>query len=145
MAESGEPAQRMAFIGNGDCYTWQDWQRAIDAGVDTTMIARGALIKPWIFEEIEVRQTLDKSSSERLDMLRSFANFGLDHWGSDTFGLNITRRFLCEFLSFFTKYVPVGVVPDYQPLHDRPPTWEPRNDMETATVESVCGRLDQSH
>ena len=130
VAEYGELPQRMAFIGNGDCYTWQDWQRAIDSGVDTTMIARGALIKPWIFEEIEVRQNIDKSSSERLDMLRSFANFGLDHWGSDTFGLNITRRFLCEFLSFFTKYVPVGILPEYRPLHDRPPTWEPRNDME---------------
>jgi hypothetical protein len=29
-----------------------------------------------------------------------FAEYGLSHWGSDTIGINTTRRFLCESLSF---------------------------------------------
>jgi tRNA-dihydrouridine synthase 3 len=73
--------QRLAFLGNGDVNSYVDWERAIDGGgVDTCMIARGAIIKPWIFEEIEARQHLDKSATERLEMLRTFAYRGLEHW-----------------------------------------------------------------
>jgi len=78
--EYGE-TQRMAFLGNGDVYSFTDYYNAIEnSGVDTTMIARGAIIKPWIFEEIQQRQHLDKSATERLDMLRQFAHWGLEHW-----------------------------------------------------------------
>ena len=44
------------------------------------MIARSAIIKPWIFEEVQQRQHIDKSASERLDMLKQFAYWGLEHW-----------------------------------------------------------------
>jgi hypothetical protein len=44
------------------------------------MIARSAIIKPWIFEEIESRQHIDKSATERLEMLKQFAHWGLEHW-----------------------------------------------------------------
>lgn len=46
------------------------------------MIARGAIIKPWIFEEIQQRQHIDKAATERLDMLKQFAYWGLEHWVS---------------------------------------------------------------
>lgn len=59
----------MAFVGNGDIYTYEDWNRQMRSGVDGCMIARGALIKPWIFEEIGAQQHLDKSGSERIEML----------------------------------------------------------------------------
>lgn len=71
---------RMAFVGNGDVNSFVDWEAAVAAGVDTCMIARGGIIKPWIFEEIEARQHLDKSATERLEMLRQFAHWGLEHW-----------------------------------------------------------------
>lgn len=121
------------IIGNGDIFSWEDWYDHLEkTKVDTCMIARGALIKPWIFEEIDSKQYLDKSASERLEYIKQYVNFGLQHWGSDLFGVNQTRRFLCEWLSFTHRYVPVGLL-EYLPpkLNDRPPAWKGRNDLET--------------
>ena len=39
-------------------------------------------------------------SGRRLDILKNFVTYGLEHWGSDQRGVNTTRRFLLEWLSF---------------------------------------------
>lgn len=121
------------LIGNGDCFTHEDWyEHTARQGVDTVMIARGALIKPWIFEEIEAQQYLDKSSTERLRIIEDYAKYALQHWGTDEFGINTSRRFLCEFLSFTYRYIPVGILEKLPPkLNQRPPKWRGRDDMET--------------
>ncbi|KAJ4126230.1 tRNA-dihydrouridine synthase 3 [Fusarium oxysporum] len=124
---------RMYFLGNGDCYSHTEYYEHIEkARVDTVMIGRGALIKPWLFEEIEKGQYLDKSSSERLRYIEKFVRYGLDAWGSDELGIGFTRRFLLEWLSFTHRYVPIGLL-EYLPpcLNDRPPKYEGRDEMET--------------
>lgn len=125
--------QRTQFVGNGDIFNFEDWYNATSKpGIDSVMVARGALIKPWIFEEIEAQQYLDKSASERLDILRTYANFALEHWGTDEYGVGLARRFMCEFLSFTHRYIPIGILEKLpQKLNQRPPQWRGRNDLET--------------
>ncbi|KAI0438035.1 hypothetical protein F4803DRAFT_536465 [Xylaria telfairii] len=124
---------RIYFIGNGDCYSHVDYFDHIEnAKVDSVMIARGAMIKPWIFEEIERGQYLDKSASERLSYVEKFVRYGLEAWGSDEIGLGHTRRFLLEWLSFSCRYIPIGVLEHLPPsIQDRPPKYRCRDDLET--------------
>ncbi|KAL4806480.1 hypothetical protein BDV18DRAFT_137661 [Aspergillus unguis] len=135
-----EPEERLRpngkktwFLGNGDCYSHIDYEDHIKhAGVDSVMVGRGALIKPWLFEEIQTGQYLDKSASERLAYIEKFAKNGLETWGSDEYGIGITRRFLLEWLSFTCRYVPIGLL-DHLParINDRPPQFRGRNELET--------------
>ncbi|CAL8080690.1 unnamed protein product [Calicophoron daubneyi] len=121
------------IFGNGDVLSYEDYiQRKEASGVAGIMIARGALIKPWIFTEIREARTWDISSNERFDILRDYTNYGLDLWGSDTRGVETTRRFLLEWLSFLYRYIPYGLLErGPQRINERPPTYFGRNDLET--------------
>lgn len=121
------------FIGNGDILSHIDYDTHLnDAGVDACMIARGALVKPWIFEEIATNQYLDKSASERLGYIEQFVRNGLEYWGSDEVGVGTTRRFLLEWLSFNCRYVPIGILEHLPPkFGERPPAFRGRSDLET--------------
>lgn len=125
--------QKINFIGNGDCYNFDDWYKAIENPyIDSVMVARGALIKPWIFEEVNSQQYLDKSSTERLEIVKTYAQFAMEHWGTDEYGIALSRRFLCEFLSFFHRYIPYGILERYPiKLNERPENWKGRDDLET--------------
>lgn len=151
-------------IGNGDVHGWQDHVKALESGeVVTTYVARGALIKPWIFTEIKERRDWDISAAERLDIVRQYVRNGLEvrwlfrkwplcsplsplsqtrrllartiacqHWGSDSQGVENTRRFLLEWLSFAHRYIPAGlleVLP--QRSNWRPSAFVGRSDLET--------------
>lgn len=124
---------KMYFLGNGDCFSHVDYYNHIEnAKVDSVMIGRGALIKPWLFEEIQKGQYLDKSASERLTYIEKFARYGLEAWGSDELGIGFTRRFLLEWLSFSCRYIPIGLLEHLPPsINQRPPAYHGRNDLET--------------
>ncbi|QDS70801.1 hypothetical protein FKW77_004537 [Venturia effusa] len=129
---------KVYFIGNGDCYSHVDYNTHIEqAGVDGIMIGRGALIKPWLFEEIASNQYLDKSATERLAYVEKFCKFGMQTWGSDEMGIGTTRRFLLEWLSFTCRYVPIGILERLPPkLNERPPPYKGRNELETLLASS---------
>lgn len=124
----------LQVLGNGDIFSYLDWnkRKADCPELSSCMIARGALVKPWIFTEIKEQRHWDISSGERLDILKNFVRFGLEHWGSDTKGVETTRRFLLEWLSYTCRYIPVGlldIIP--QRLNWRPPSYHGRDDLET--------------
>eukprot|EP00210_Caulerpa_lentillifera_P000196 g191.t1 len=133
----------LQLIGNGDIFSFTDWETHMEASSDTLatcMIGRGALIKPWIFTEIHERRHWDISATERLEMLKTFTSRGLEHWGSDEIGVEKTRRFLLEWLSFLYRYVPVGILEVLpQRIHSRPPAAFGRTDLETLFL-SDCSR-----
>lgn len=128
-------------FGNGDILSYEDYKQRRDIAptVQGVMIGRGALIKPWIFTEIKEQKLWDISSSERFDIIRKFTNFGLEHWGSDNQGVENTRRFLLEWLSFLYRYIPVGLLErPPQKINERPPTYFGRNDLETLMASGNC-------
>ncbi|NXR72645.1 DUS3L synthase, partial [Pycnonotus jocosus] len=139
IAECARLASPMPLFGNGDILSYEDANRAMQMGVSGIMIARqvqggvlGALIKPWLFTEIKEQRHWDISSSERFDILKDFTNYGLEHWGSDTQGVEKTRKFLLEWLSFLCRYIPVGLLEHLpQKINERPPYYLGRDYLET--------------
>ena len=127
------PPPQIPVIGNGDIYSSAEWEahKAMGSLSTCCMLARGALIKPWLPTEIKERRDWDISASERLDVLKEFTKFGLEHWGSDQKGVNNVRRFLLEWLSFLHRYVPVGVLEQGMLLTDKVPHFCGRNGLET--------------
>ncbi|NXG68522.1 DUS3L synthase, partial [Baryphthengus martii] len=136
IAECAKIASPMPLFGNGDILSYEDANRAMQTGVSGIMIARqvpvGALIKPWLFTEIKEQRHWDISSGERFEILRDFTNYGLEHWGSDTQGVEKTRKFLLEWLSFLCRYIPVGLLEHLpQKINERPPYYLGRDYLET--------------
>jgi len=122
------------LIGNGDLSNYQDAIRIYDTSkVSSLMIARGALIKPWIFTEIKEKRVWDITPQERLDLYKDYVNYGLDHFGSDEIGVNNTRKFLLNWLSFTHRYIPAGLLEDgyVHKMNERPPQFFGRSEMET--------------
>lgn len=134
--ECARGVKNIPVIGNGDIFSYQDYQAIKEnyKHVSSVMIGRGALIKPWLFKEIKEGTSYDISSQERLEMIKKYVNYGLEHWGSDTKGVETTRRFLLEWLSFLYRYVPHGIIL-YPPqkINQRPETdfYLGRDDLET--------------
>jgi tRNA-dihydrouridine synthase 3 len=59
-----------------------------------------------------------------------FFLFSFSHFGSDTTGVNTTRRFLCEALSFQHRYVPIGLLEQLPGrINDRAPAFRGRNEL----------------
>ncbi|XP_055592092.1 tRNA-dihydrouridine(47) synthase [NAD(P)(+)]-like [Uranotaenia lowii] len=139
--QCAQQAKSIPVFGNGDIYNYADYEKVRQdtpeiAGV---MIGRGALIKPWIFQEIKDQKPSDPSSSERMEMLKRFVNYGLEHWGSDTKGVESTRRFFLEWQSFLYRYVPYGLLErPPQKINQRPELFRGRDDLETLMASPNC-------
>jgi tRNA-dihydrouridine synthase 3 len=130
----GSSTNHVFFIGNGDIYSTEHYNSHFEPehSVSACMLARGALIKPWLFEEITSKVPyLDKTGTERLSYIEKFCRYGLEAWGSDEVGVGQTRRFLLEWLSFSCRYVPVGLLEVLPPnIQDRAPRFRGRTELE---------------
>ena len=105
------------IIGNGDLL----FPHEIDAarqrsGCHAVMVARAALVKPWIFREARSGYW-DISGEERVALYRRYATLAREHWGDDEHGLARVRTFIKWHLDFWCRYAPRdpdGVYPSMQ-------------------------------
>ena len=53
-----EDYRKIPIIGNGDVFSYTDYEEKVaqDGVMNTAMLARGALIKPWLPTEIKERR-----------------------------------------------------------------------------------------
>ncbi|KAK7580445.1 hypothetical protein V9T40_001074 [Parthenolecanium corni] len=139
--ECAKLAGDIPVFGNGDILSFDDYYEKLEKfpHISGALIARGALYKPWLFTEIKERRHWDISSSERFDIIKKYVNYGLEHWGSDDKGVENTRRFLLEWLSFLHRYIPVGLLErPPQKINQRPPVYKGRDDLETLFASPNC-------
>jgi tRNA-dihydrouridine synthase 3 len=139
---------RIPVIGNGDLLYPEDIVRArAVSGCRNVMVARGALIKPWIFAEAAGRP-FDESPEARLAVYRRYAALGLAHWGTDERGREKFKPFLVWHLGFWCRFVPRQADGSYVPMQERAAHLAPRSPLEAllaradpATHSWVADRL----
>jgi tRNA-dihydrouridine synthase 3 len=95
-------------VGNGDILThYEARDRMARSGVTSVMLARGALIKPWLFREIREGRDLDPTAEERVELLWRFLGLLRDHFGASEGAERRARQFLTWHLGFFCRYRPL--------------------------------------
>ncbi len=95
-------------IGNGDLLTHYEASARVElSGVAGLMLARGALIKPWLFREIREGRTWLPTAEERLGLLFHLVELMRAHFGADERGDRRSLAFLTWHLDFFCRYRPL--------------------------------------
>ena len=127
-------------IGNGDVLFPRDAQAARErSGCAAVMVARGALIKPWICREIESGDYEDISAGARLAIYRRYVALALEHWGDDERGRRQVAEFTRWHLGFWCRYAPRRPDGSWPGMQQREPGGFARNPL-----EALLGRDDEA-
>jgi len=99
-------AVAVPVVGNGDLLFPHEIDEALRrSGCAGVMVGRGALIKPWIFQEAASGYR-DRTADERLTVYRRYVELALAHWGDDERGRSAARSFLRWHLGFWCRFAP---------------------------------------
>ena len=97
-------------IGNGDILTWYEARdRQQLSGCASVMLARGALVKPWLFQEMREQRDWQPTAEERLAVYYRLACYMKEHFRDDDTGRTRAMRFLPWHFGFFCRYRPLPV------------------------------------
>ena len=131
-AAIGEVAAAVGIpvVGNGDLLYPEDIARArAISGVQAVMIARGALIKPWIFAEASGAPS-DDSPEGRVQTYRRYVQLAIEHFGDDERGHTRLRPFLVWHLGLWCRHIPRAADGSYVPMQERAVFGTPRSPLE---------------
>jgi tRNA-dihydrouridine synthase 3 len=95
----------MPIIGNGDIMThYEATQRMKDSKVNACMVGRGALIKPWIFQEFQDGREWEPSLEDRIEIYYTLTAYMKEYFGSDSLGKSKSWKFLPWHFSFLNRF-----------------------------------------
>ena len=95
----------LPVLGNGDVLTtWDLEARRRQTGLGSFLIARGALIKPWIFRELKEGRAIEYTAPMRWQLMRRFYDLAAAYFGDDARGLQRVQRFFLWHLKFWHRY-----------------------------------------
>lgn len=89
-----EGAARLISAGERLDLPKEFWKPAFPYSTDQGLISA----------QIKEQRDWDISAGERLDLFKDFCSAGLLHWGSDARGVETTRRFMLEWMSFTHRW-----------------------------------------
>lgn len=126
-------------IGNGDLLNGHDiHERLAQSGCAAVMVARGALIKPWIFREAAAGEW-DITAEERVSLYRRYVALAEEHWRTDDYGRQRTRQFLRWHVGFWCRYTP------QQPDGSRPSMQQRQSGVVArSALEALLARHDDA-
>ena len=104
----GEVARAVSVpvIGNGDLlFPYEIEAARARSGCAAVAVARGALIKPWIFGEATSGYR-DIPADERLVLYRRYVALALEHWGDHERGRGQVAEFTRWHFGFWCRYAP---------------------------------------
>lgn len=92
-------------LGNGDILIpWEAETRLHGSAIAGALIARGALIKPWLFKELLEGQEWLPTALEQWEILVRFSGYLKEHFGFDELGRKRGTAFLSWHLDWFSRY-----------------------------------------
>ncbi len=107
LIEASAAAVNIPVLGNGDIYTpWDVKRRREQTRVRSFLVARGALVKPWIFRELIEGEPWYPTAAERFAIMRRFVDLALEHFGDDEKGHGRVERFFLWHCGFWQRYHP---------------------------------------
>ena len=107
LIDAAQRAVDVPVLGNGDILTpWDLARRRGETGVRSFLVARGALIKPWIFRELATGEAWNPGVAERWAIMRRYCDFALEYFGDDAKGLARVERFFLWHLGFWNRWRP---------------------------------------
>jgi tRNA-dihydrouridine synthase 3 len=126
-------------VGNGDLLFPHEIEAARRrSGCAGVMVARGALIKPWLFREVTTGY-MDVSGEDRVAIYRRYVALALEHWGEDEHGRTRAVEFVRWHLGFWCRYAPKrpdGTWPGMQERESR--------DFARTPLEALLARQDEA-
>jgi tRNA-dihydrouridine synthase 3 len=132
-------AVAVPVVGNGDLLFPHEIEQARRrSGCAGVMVARGALIKPWLFREATAGYA-GVTGDERLAVYRRYVELALEHWGDDAHGRARAVEFVRWHLGFWCRYAPRRPDGSWPGMQERE-----ASGFATTPLEALLARQDEA-